>query len=265
MRYWVPCVAASFVVFALVLVAPISGRHRAKGDNEGRAPLDLRLTMPLRWENGCLVLNLDRINRSSVPLLLTNTGPYVDVALNVTTGDDTGRETIEWVNIYGNSDLINLETTPLTPGAALHNELCLSPTVWIVNLKQETRRELPVRGKLRVLATYFLTEETSKRYREWFYGPSTFEADGRPIGPPTEIEPKQVTIVLPIPCAEIVCSSTCTAPPRGIPGEVRAIPDVYYISAEWGKRGRALTSQLARKYPSCLGDKSIRSESSGAR
>ena len=41
-------------------------------------PLELRLTEPLKWENGCLRVSLELVNRSENPFFLPATGLYID-------------------------------------------------------------------------------------------------------------------------------------------------------------------------------------------
>jgi hypothetical protein len=244
-----------FTAFAaLTLAASVSAKRSAPAD-DAQQRLELRLASPLRWENGCLVVSLDRINRSLAPLFLTKMGPYAAVALDVSTTSDNSKQVIEWINLYGGSDIIDLSTTSLAPGATLHQEFCLGPVVWVVNQKKETRRQIPVRGKLQITATYYFTEDAAQQYQAWFDAPHTNESAAS-TQPPAEATPMEAKLLAAIPCTETNCSPSCTQPPKGISGEFRAVPDVFFIELEWAERGKVLTNDLARMAPPCPEDKS---------
>jgi len=229
-----------------------SARQETQLEKDVPTPLEVRVTAPPRWENGCLLVTLDRMNHSSVPVFLTKMGPYFYVALDVSRGEAKTSQAIEWVNVYGDSDIRSLEADSLAPGATVHNEFCLGPTIWVVNLKKETRREIPIRGKLRVDVSYFPTEEFWKRNKQWYIDPPAYlERDGKPNDPPGDIAPKRSRIFVAIPCSDTTCKPGCTRPPMGLPGEVRPVPDVYFITPEWNDRGRLVTDELARKFPPC--------------
>ena len=69
---------------------------------------------------------------------------------------------------------------PIAPGATVHNDYSLRPVVAVVNLKKETRREIPLRGKLRVEAFYFLTGEDWQNNMAWHH---EGEASGKVFNP----------------------------------------------------------------------------------
>jgi hypothetical protein len=235
----------------LIFVAPIAAQQETPLQKETLTPLELRLTAPPRWEKGCLLVALDRINHSSVPIFLTEMGPYFYIALDVSTGETNPSEAIEWVNIHGISDIRSLEAVSLAPGATVHNEFCFSPAVWIVNLKKKTRREIPVRGKMRVDASYFSTEESWKKNKEWDINPPAYLEPGKPHDVPTSIAAKWVRIFAAIPCSDTTCKAGCVKPPMGLHGEVRPVPDVFSATPEWNDRGKVVTDELAHKAPPC--------------
>jgi hypothetical protein len=186
-------------------------------------------------------------------------GPYFDIALDVSGGGrETGR-TYEWVNIGGVSDIKSLDADSLAPGATVHNEFCFVSAVWVVNINKETRRQIPVRGELRVGVAYFPTEETWQKNKQWY-----IENEGRPRAekrPPVDTEPELARIFASIPCLDANCTSACVGAPKGIRGEDRAVPDVYYLNPEWNSRGKAISDDLARKSPPCSIEKSPVQES----
>jgi hypothetical protein len=249
------CVVALLVV--MMFVGPNAPRQETQQDKEARTSLEVRVTSPPRWEKGCLLVTLDRINHSASPLFLTETGPYFDIALDVSSGEAGRAETVEWVNIYGNSDMVSSEAVPLAPGATVHNKFCFGPTVWVVNLKKQTRREIPVRGRLRVSVFYFPTVEALDRYKDWQFHPPAYLEPGKPHEMPAEVQPNWKRIFAAIPCSDATCKSDCSTPPMGVSGEDRPVPDVGSFIPEWNDRGKLLTDELARKFPPCSEDKSI--------
>jgi hypothetical protein len=227
--------------------------RQVRQEKEPSAPLEVSLTSPPRWENGCLFIALDRTNRSPSTLFLTTMGPYFYIALDVSDGEADKTESIEWVNIYGITDIIVRGASRLAPGTTIHNEFYFNPIVWVVNQKKETRREIPLRGRLRVDVSYFRREESWGGNKEWYNTntPPRLGPDGNPIGPPPAIAPEWSRSFLAIPCAVADCKSECIRPPAGIPDEFRAIPDAYYIFPDWNERGKLLSEHVARRWPSC--------------
>jgi hypothetical protein len=246
-------------VVVMMFVTADAARQETQPDKQAPTSLEVRITAPPRWENGCLFVALDRTNRSSSTLFLTTTGPYFYIALDVSNGEANKGEGIEWVNIYGIVDIVVRGASRLGPGATVHNEFCLGSSVWVVNLKKETRREIPVRGRLRVDVSYFRTEESWTGNKEWYdtSTPPRLDPDGTPREPPRSIAPEWARAFAAIPCSAADCKSECAGPPVGLPGEFRAAPDAYYIYPRWNERGRLLAEELARKFPPCTEDKSV--------
>ena len=102
------------------------------------ASLELRLTSPPRWEKNCLVVSLDRISHSSVPVFLTSMGPYFYMALNVTS-EGSAEPTTEWINIQGIVDIKSSNAYPLAPDAVAHDTYCLPSAVWVINPEQKDK------------------------------------------------------------------------------------------------------------------------------
>jgi hypothetical protein len=244
-------------VVVMMFVGPNAARQEIQPDKEAPTSLEVRITSPPRWEKGCLLVTLDRINHSSVPLFLTEMGPYFDIALDVATDEADATEAVEWVNIYGISDMVSSEAVALPPGATVHNKFCFGPSVWVVNLKKQTRRNIAVRGKLRVSVSYFSTEEALKRHKEWYIHPPAYLEPGKPNEMPADVKPKWARIYAAIPCSYATCESACVRPPTGLHGESRLVPDVGFVSPDWNARGQLVTDELARKFPPCSEDKSI--------
>jgi hypothetical protein len=220
--------------------------------SENNASLEIRLTAPLRWEKGCLLIGLDRINHSSEPMYLTRMGPYFDLALDVSMVAGSKGEQVEWVNVYGVSDLVTFDAIPLAAGATLHTDFCFNPTIPVVNFKRETRRVIPLRGRMQIGVSYFPNEVSWKRNLQWHHDPPAPLAPNEQTGPPPDdLAPLWVRITVAIPCSDATCKSACAAPPIGFPGEVREVPDVSRLTPEWNVRGQKVTEELADKSPSC--------------
>jgi hypothetical protein len=219
-------------------------QQNVQSQQESHVPLEIRLSEPLRWENGCLVTSLDRINRSSSSLFLPNMGPYFDIALDVSGDGSQSGDELAWVNIFGIVDMRDTSRESVAPGALVHNAFCFGPTVWVSTMTRHTRREISVRGKMRISVLYFLSEEDSKRYHKF--------GEVGPLGRPQQ----WITIFADIPCPKSTCESDCNKPPIGIRGEVRMVPDAGQFFPEILANGEELTNELSRKFPPCSGDKS---------
>ena len=251
------CFVAALAMAVCTSVDPIAVCRNTLIENEIPAPLEVHIASPPRWENGCLLVHVERTNRSSAPIFLTDMGPYLDMAIDVHGPDARAEEEFEWGNLHGVSDIISLDGVPLSPGATVRNDFCLGPYVWVVNLEKETRREIPVRGKMRVRVSYFLSEDSLKRYKDWFNQSPPYRARGESTDPPADVAPKWAEMFAEIPCFDTTCKSGCSIPPAGVAGEVRLVPDVFFLTPEWGDRGKAMTDDLARKFPSCTVEKPV--------
>jgi len=245
------------LLVVMMFVGPNAARQETQPDKDAPASLEVRITSSPRWEKGCLLVTLDSINHSASPLFFTEMGPFFDIALDVSPGEAGRTDAAEWVNIYGISDVVVSGAVPLAPGATVHNKFCFGPTVWVVNLKKQTRREIPVRGELRVSVFYFPTAEALERYNYWQFHRPAYLEPGKPYEMPAEVQPKWKRIFAAIPCSDATCKSDCSTPPVGVPGETRLVPDVGSSIPVWNDRGKLVTDELARKFPPCSGEKSI--------
>ncbi len=211
-------------------------------------PLEIRLTKPLKWANGCLQVSINRVNRSANPLFLPTTGLFV--ASSATLAADVSAEPhgVRWFTVFGASDVVDLNAMPLAAGLTIHDYECIGSTFAVNNPKKKTRREVPVRGKLRIYANYFLSEQ------DWRTHKSQMEEMFRT--PPDKwkeiLKPEVTTITVPIPCRESDCEHDCNAPPIVLAGEGMIIPDTLSGAREWIKRGKAINDQLAKQLAPCI-------------
>jgi hypothetical protein len=256
--------AALPVFLAISLLFPGDGRpttqrfdtvpvgEKTQGETNAAASLEVRLPSPPRWQQGCLLVTLDRLNHSSVPLFLPNMGPYFYIALDVSASSTSGSEDSHWVNLYGERDIVTSDAVSLEPGSRMHNSFCLGSSVWIVSQEKKTRREIPVRGKLRVEVPYFPSREAWKKSGQWYLDSRSFlRKGGGPHDLAADIGPNWETIFVAVPCSDATCRLGCDAPPRGLPGEFRPVPDPYYLDPKWNERGRVLTDELDSNSPPC--------------
>jgi hypothetical protein len=220
-------------------------------EQTSQSPLEVRVTTP-SWDKGYLKFGVDRINHSSTPLYLPSMGMYISVAVNEEAMEKGTTQEARWVNIYGLTDLVSWGAAPIAPGTTIHHDYSVRPTVAVVNLKKETRREIPVRGQLRAEAFYFLSEEDwqkNKHYRE-----EISSAHGKPWTQPESLKPESARAYVEIPCHEVGCAAECSRPPIVLPDERRVVPDIYSFDADVNTRGKAISQSLARKYPVCSED-----------
>jgi len=214
--------------------------------------LSVHVTKPPHWEKGCLSLSLDRTNNASFPIYIP--APGLDIYTSASQVPDLAgaKERETWIPVYGISDVLNMDAKPLGPRATIHDEVCLSPTVGVESRGREAYRWIPLRGKLMIDTSYYLSEEDWKR--------NEAAVHERLHTPPNQWDkiahhpPEGTTIFAIIPCHEIGCNTACQSPPPVLRGENRPIPDVFHDNAEWIARGKALGLELAIKSPTCSED-----------
>jgi hypothetical protein len=227
---------------------PLTTQDINQSQESPPASLALRLTTPPHWEKDCLAIAIDRTNTSSSSLFIPDMGLYISTSVNELSNESSNEGTQGWINVYGASDIVSWEAKELLPGATLHDQRCLYPQVAIVDMKRQSRRAIPLHGKLRIDAYYFLNEESwrlSKSEREaMLHAPAPSSSTKRHYA-------SAVTQFASIPCREAGCSPVCNQPPPILHGESRVVPDVFYLKPEWGVRGQKISDELSRKFPDC--------------
>ncbi len=234
------------IIAVVVALSAMSARSDSGGGQPPSKPLEVRITRPLSWRNNCLQVNIDRVNRSSTALFLPVQG--LSIGSSTTLVTETGESSrVRWVAVWGVSDIINSGAESLAPGATKHDDICLPPSTAVVNLKEKTSRQLPLRGKLMISATYFLTEQ------DWLRNKSQVDAMFKtaPNTWPKVKPPKVTTITAPIPCRETACLPACEEPPLLREGEVKVIPDTVSDEPSWIERGRVVSTELEKKQAPC--------------
>jgi len=237
------------LVIVLAFVGTPLGQN-ASADKQPRRPFVARVTRPLKWEHGCLKVSIDRVNRSTAPLFLPFNGLYIEFAVSESSDHPTNGESERWLTAFGASDLIVNDVVRLAPGASRHDDYCVGPTVPVVNPKKKIRREVPVRGRLRIEAFYYPAQQDwqiseAQRERMAQTPPANWKnADKQSL--------KTFALDLPIPCPKVGCTPECSGPPVIFEGESMFVPDVLSGNEDWNRRGRLLNEELAKKSPQCL-------------
>lgn len=218
-----------------------------QSQQQTQEPFEVRLTNPPEWANGCLNVSLDR--HSSQPLVVPNSmGLYISMSVKeIADQPSTEGPKEEWINVYGAADILDWDSTRIAAGATIHEEHCFRPEIAVLNLHKQTRRMIPLRGRLRIDAYYFLTDADALAYKTYHEGgPPPRAPWNQLVGAPN---PLVSTILVPIPCLRPQCSPACAEPPLIVHGENRGVPD--FSNADWEARGRALGDVLERESPAC--------------
>src|SRR6266699_4240372 len=150
------------LLMILTVAVAIAGMEPKRGTSPTQRsprPLKVRITRPLLWKNGCLQVSIDRVNRSSNPLFLPAMGLYIASSATLAVTMSRERHKVEWFLVYGASDVLIISAAPLAPGGTEHDDTCVGPTFAVTNTKKKTRREVPLRGKLRIYAYYYLSKQ----------------------------------------------------------------------------------------------------------
>ena len=168
-------------------------------------------------------------------------GPYFHMALDTSKDETQQGDESEWIGIAGYTDIILRGFNYLDAGSRVHRDFCLPPTVWVVSLARNTRREIPVRGRLRVDVSYSAGPGILQKYKD-LLGVSKEHPESTDLWAMSFAE---------IPCPKATCDSDCSQPPIGIHGERPVVPDVGASIPKMNTRGKALTDELSRKFPPC--------------
>ena len=230
-----------------------SAQHQTdQSQAESPSPLDVHLTKPLQWQNGCLSVGLDRTNRSSSTIYIPVMGLYISSSASEVAENGKGKRAEAWINVFGASDILSWDAKPLAPGGTIHEHACLRANVGVVSLKRNSYREIPVSGRLKIQAYYYLTE------KDWQKNKARQEATVHV--PPEQWkklerqDPSVISIFSAIPCRDDGCKANCSIPPLIIHGEERSVPDIWSDRKDWNERGKAISEKLAKNAPTCPGD-----------
>lgn len=215
--------------------------------------LEVRIIRPVLWIDGCLSLRIDRTNRAKTQLWLPNMGLYLDTSVTKLP-DENGKPTaMDWINVFGVTDLIDFKARPIATGETLSRTLCLPSTIAVVNGSKKTRRQIELRGRLRIKAIFFRNEQDYLMYKD--QREAMFKLSDDELRHVKILYPEASELDIPIPCRH---SSTCNceAPPPLLHGETRWVPDIYAHHKDWNERGQQLNDVLARREQECSPAKS---------
>jgi len=131
--------------------------------SSGQAPptsmLGVRIVAAPRWVNGCLQLTVERVNITSKPIYVPNRGLFAWSSTKLLQTSSKTEAKNRWVLIHGGSDVADFEANFLPAHASIKDALFLPQTFAVVDMRRETRRQIVVRGLLKIEALYFRTEE----------------------------------------------------------------------------------------------------------
>jgi hypothetical protein len=203
--------------FVLGSIALLIGAQAAPIESADRQPsqmLEIRLAKPLAWQNGCLPVSFDLLNRSGKTVFLPAAGIDVDFSAKLLSSVPEKNGTEEWLNLNASDFIPPFRVMPFSPGAMLHRDYCARPSVWVVDAFNQSWREIAVRGKLKVNVQYYMYDPTLDAPRK------------KSLVPQTNPPPQWATLVTSIPCPGGACAPGCEGPPFIVEGETRVLPDI---------------------------------------
>ena len=206
----------------------------------GAPMLEIHVNTP-KWVNGCLDLTVERVNISTQTIYLPDwEGVIFQLSTKLIHNDPSAHEEIIWLAFYGLSDIVYRDARKLATGSKATDHFCLPETAAVVNQQEKTWRQVAVRGHVRIVASYFPTEE------DWKTNESEWEKHW-----PTFWHSPSASLDIALPCSQqSECAEECTTPPPIIEGEHCVVPDVF-LDRDWHRRGKALREALNRKYSAC--------------
>jgi len=202
--------------------------------------LEIRANTPT-WVNGCLDLTVERVNVSTQTIYLPDwQGVIFWLSTKLIHHDPTRKAEEFWLVFYGLSDNVSYDAHQFAAGSKTTDHFCLPETFAVVNKAQKTRRQVVVRGRVKIVASYFPTEEdwrTNKAEQEKHW--------------PTLWRSPSASLEIPLPCLPRPECVDCKAAPLITEGEGVVIPDVFRFDEDWNERGKALADSLYQQYPAC--------------
>jgi hypothetical protein len=227
---------------ALATLAILLGQWQTLVAQGHTAPmLEISVNTP-KWVKGCLGLTVDRINISTQTLYLPEwEGVIFSISTRLIHDDPSKKDEEIWQGFYGLTDIVYLDAYQLAAGSKTTDHICLPETFAVVNQQGKTRRQVAVRGRLKIVASYFASEEDWRAYKA---------ANEKPW--PTPWRSPSASLEISLPCSpQSECTADCTTPPPITEGERFVVPDVFQFHKDWNERGKGLADTLSRKYSAC--------------
>jgi hypothetical protein len=202
-------VATRFLLSSfLVACVAASGQQPPTVTPDGSEILEIRLTKPLTWGQGCLQVGIERVNRSTSPIVLPPT-PFEGIRVYSSVADKSnslGQGAGEaWVLVYGWTDVVYREPKTLEPGSAKQNTFCIRSSFPVKDRVMATTRQIALRGTLRIYAEYYQLPAGDKKEQ------AKNDSAGRTRS--------EVMLELPIPCSSGIDEAECSSPPPILPRE----------------------------------------------
>ena len=147
---------------ALAILAILLGQRETFAQARTAPMLEVHVNTPT-WVNGCLDLTVERVNTSSQTIYLPEwEGVYFLLSTKLIHNDPSKKDEDIWLPIYGLSDIVTFEARPFAAGSKTADHYCLPETSAVVNQQKKTRRQILVRGQVKIVASYFPTEDDWK-------------------------------------------------------------------------------------------------------
>lgn len=187
-------------------------------EQPARKPLMIQLAKPPSWKNSCLQISILRVNASSAPIFVP---VFPEILIYSSVIDDTNTlgqgKGQAWLPVSGASDIAALDMVRLAPGEAKQSDYCIEDSFTVLQSRNKARRQVPLRGKLRFLARYYLGAP------EWLTG--KHQSAEKSDTPTNERSADRwsgdwVRLEVPIPCHKEPGNANCTTPPPVFEGEV---------------------------------------------
>jgi hypothetical protein len=227
---------------ALATLAILLGQWQSLVAQAHTAPmLGIHVDAP-RWVNECLDLTVERVNISTQTIYVPEWEGVIFLLSTKLIHNDPSRKDDEfWLPFYGLSDIVSFDAYQLAAGSKTTDHFCLPETSAVVNQQGKTRRQIEVRGQVKIVASYFPTE------KDWRANKAEQEKQW-----PTLWRSPAASLEILVPCLpQSECVADCRSPPPIIEGERFVVPDVFQFRKDWNERGKALADTLSRKYSAC--------------
>jgi hypothetical protein len=226
---------------AFATLAILLGQWQSLAAQAHTAPmLEIHVDTP-KWMNGCLDLTVERVNISTQTIYVPEWGRVTFLLSTKLIHDDPSRKDDEfWLPFFGLSDIVTFEADPLAAGSKTTDHFCLPETFAVVNQQRKTRRQVEVRARVKIVASYFPTEQ------DWRTNKSEQEKHM-----PTSWRSPSASLEMLLPCLPRSECVDCNASPLITEGEGVVIPDVFQFHKDWNDRGKTLAEALYRTYPAC--------------
>ena len=211
--------------------------------------LEIHTNTP-KWANGCLDLTVERVNASRQAIYIPErNGLLISLATKRIHDDPNKQHEDVWVPIFGLSDIVSFDAHSLAAGARTTDHFCLPATSAVIDRQKKTRRQVPVRGRVQILAGYFPTEadwRAFKAQREQMF------AVPQKKWPTVLLRAEEASLEVPLPCPpQPECPADCMTSPLITEGEQTVVPDIYKFYEDWNERGRTLLEELDRSFSGC--------------